>query len=445
VNARLALLALIAAAACSDRSVSTLSAPADAARAAAPVATSASIVKVAGTQGSWQLTVDGQPYVVKGAAWGPDISSSTVNTYMADVQSLGVNTIRTWGTASSTQTLLDAAAAKGVRVVMGFWLQQHIAYSTDQPYKDRAIREIKRWVSTYKDHPGVLMWDVGNEVILFLQDHYTGAQLEANRVAYAQFINQLAAEIHAVDPNHPVTSTDAWTGAWNYYKAYSPNLDLLAVNAYGAVCSVKNDWIAGGHTKPYIVTEWGPKGEWEVPNDANGVPTEPSDLEKRDAYPAAWGCITGHTGVGLGGTLFIYGDKEDFGGIWFNIKHPNARRLAYYSVKQMYTGQPVTENTPPQIQSITLSRTASIKVGTTFTVTTGVVDPNGDPITYALKLSPKYVNGGTSLSNATYTQTSPGTFTVTAPGTAGVWKLYVYASDGRGNIGIDSRSFGVVK
>jgi exo-beta-1,3-glucanase (GH17 family) len=441
------LLALVGLAACSADPVSTTTpAPPESASSATAAATAAaSVVRVTGSQGNWQLTVDGQPYVVKGAAWGPDISGTTVNTYMADLQSLGVNTTRTWGTGTSTQTLLDAAAAKGVKIVMGFWLQQQISYSTDQPYKDRTLREIKRWVNTYKSHPGVLMWDVGNEVILFLQDHYSGTQLEANRVAYAQYVNQLAAEIHAIDPNHPVTSTDAWTGAWPYYKNYSPNLDLLAVNSYGAVCSIKNDWIAGGYTKPYIVTEWGPHGEWEVPNDANGVPTEPSDLEKRDAYPNAWGCITGHTGVALGGTLFIYGDKEDFGGIWFNILHPSTKRLSYYSVRQMYTGQPTTGNTPPQIQSITLSQTANIKAGTTFTVNVGVLEPNGDPVTYALKQNSKYINGSTSIANATYTQTGANTFTVTAPTTVGVWKLYVYAYDGQGNIGIDSRSFGVVK
>jgi hypothetical protein len=288
------------------------------------------------------------------------------------------------------------------------------------------------------------MWDVGNEVILFLQDHYSGSALEANRVAYAQYVNQIAAELHALDPNHPVTSTDAWTGAWPYYKTYAPNLDLLAVNAYGAVCSVKNDWIAGGYTKPYIVTEWGPHGEWEVPNDANGVPTEPSDLEKRDAYPNAWGCITGHTGVALGGTLFIYGDKEDFGGIWFNLLNPGAKRLSYYSVRQMYAGQ-TAANSPPQIQTITLSQTANIKAGASFNVTVGVIEPNGDPVTYALKLSSKYINGSTGITAATYTQTGANTFAVTAPSTPGVWKLYVYASDGKGNIGIDSRSFGVVK
>lgn len=436
----LAVLALVGLAACSD-STATATPPGEF---PIPAVGTGSVVNVTGTQGSWQLTVNGSPWVVKGAAWGPDISTTTVDGLMADVQSLGINTIRTWGTGTTTQTLLDAAAPKGIKVVMGLWLRQDVAYATDQAYKTATLEDIKRSVIAFRDHPGVLMWDVGNEVILSLQDHYTGNALEANRVAYAQFVDQVASAIHVIDPHHPVTSTDAYTGAWAYYQAYATSLDLLAVNAYGGACSVKKDWLAGGFTKPYIVTEWGNRGEWEVPNDANGVPTEPSDVEKRDAYPATWACISNHPGVALGGTLFIYGDKEDFGGVWFNLKDTGARRLSYYAVKQMYTGQALTDNTPPQIQSMTLGQSANIKAGTKFTVNVGVLDPDGDPVTYALKLNSKYINNSSSVSNATYTQTGPGTFSVTAPTTAGVWKLYVYASDGKGNVGIDSRSFGVV-
>jgi nitrogen fixation protein FixH len=109
----------------------------------------------------------------------------------------------------------------------------------------------------------------------------------------------------------------------------------------------------------------------------------------------------------------------------------------------MYTGNPITENTPPQIQGITFSKTSGILKGGTFTVTVSTYDPDGDPLSYQIKLCSKYINGSVSITNATYTQTSPGVFTVTAPNTSGVWKLYIYANDGKGNIGIDSRSFGV--
>jgi len=412
-----------------------------------PASAAPSVVQVTGTQGNWQLTVNGSPYYVKGLDYGPTISSSTADAYLADLQAMGVNTTRTWGTDNTTQPLLTAANAHGIKVVMGFWLNQNVDYVGNTQYKNNTLNSIVGWVNTYKNDPGVLMWDVGNEVILFLQNYFSGSQLEAERVAYAQYVNQVVNAIHAADPNHPVTSTDAWTGAWPYYKAYTPSLDLMAVNSYGAICSVKNDWIAGNYTKPYIVTEWGPSGEWEVPNDANGVPLEPTDSQKSAGYTSAWGCITGHTGVALGGTGFIYGDKEDFGGVWFNVKHTgNLNRPAYYALKQAFTGQPITGNTPPVFQSMTLSQTANIKAGTKITVTANFSDPNGDALTYSLRVCQKYINGNTIFSTPTFTQTGPGTFLLTTSKSAiGVWKLYVYAYDGHGNIGIGTATFGTVR
>ncbi|MFI1098058.1 discoidin domain-containing protein [Streptomyces sp. NPDC020917] len=406
-----------------------------------PVPTGASSVHVTGGQGNWQLTVDGKPYQVKGMTWGP--ATSTADAHMRDLKSMGVNTLRTWGTDASSKPLLDAAAAYGLKVINGFWLNQGADYVNDTAYKTNTLNDIKNWVTTYKDHPGVLMWDVGNEVILTTQDHYAGDQIEQERVAYAKFVEQVVQAIHAIDPDHPVTSTDAWTGAWPYYKQYTPSLDLYAVNSYGAVCNVRQDWVVGGYTKPYIVTESGEAGEWEVPDDANGVPTEPTDVQKRDGYLSAWNCVSGHTGVALGATLFHYGNENDFGGVWFNVRPAGWNRLAYYAVARDYGGSPQA-NTPPVIGSMTLDDTAAVPAGGTFTVTAPASDPDGDLVRYNLMYSSKYVDGQTGLRQVEFTQTGDGRFTVTAPHTLGVWKVYVYAYDGHGNVGIETRSFRVV-
>jgi hypothetical protein len=406
-----------------------------------PVPGGASSVHVTGSQGNWQLTVDGKPWQVKGVTWGP--STSTADAHMRDLKAMGVNTLRTWGTDASSKPLYDAAAAYGMKVVSGFWLNQGADYVNDTTYKTNTLNDIKNWVTTYKNHPGVLMWDVGNEVILTTQDHWTGDQIEQQRVAYAKFVEQVAQAIHAIDPNHPVTSTDAWTGAWPYYKQYTPSLDLYAVNSYGAVCGVKQDWVNGGYTKPYIVTESGEAGEWEVPNDANGVPAEPTEAQKRDGYVSAWNCIAGHTGVALGATMFNYGEENDFGGIWFNLTPEGWKVPAYYSVARDYGGTPQA-NTPPVIGSMTLSSTASVPAGGTFTVNAPAGDPDGDLVRYTLMYTSKYVDGGTGLRQVDFTQTGDGAFTVTAPKTLGVWKVYVYAFDGHGNVGVETRSFRVV-
>ncbi|MFD7455664.1 MULTISPECIES: discoidin domain-containing protein [unclassified Streptomyces] len=407
-------------------------------------------VRVTGSQGDWQLTVGGQPYTVKGVTWGPAIADA--GRHMPDVKSMGVNTIRTWGTDGGTKPLLDAAAAHGIRVINGFWLQPGggpgsggcVNYVTDSAYKTNMLTEFAQWVETYKSHPATLMWNVGNESVLGLQNCYSGSALEAQRDAYTSFVNDVAKKIHSIDPDHPVTSTDAWTGAWPYYKRNAPDLDLYSMNSYGDICGVRQDWEEGGYSKPYIVTETGPAGEWEVPDDANGVPDEPTDVQKAEGYTEAWNCVTGHDGVALGATVFHYGVEHDFGGVWFNLVPDGLKRLSYYAVKKAYTGSTAGDNTPPVVSGMTVSPAGSAPAGGEFTVRADVRDPDGDAVTYKIFLSGNYANGDKRLVEAEWRATGNGTFAVTAPEKLGVWKVYVQAEDGHGNAGIETKSVKVV-
>ncbi|MER7763535.1 discoidin domain-containing protein [Streptomyces sp. NPDC097619] len=403
-------------------------------------------VRVTGSQGNWRLTVGGQPFTVKGLTWGPPPSEAA--RLLPDVKSMGVNTLRTWGTDGSSKTLLDAAAAQGLKVMNGFWLQPGggpgsggcVNYLTDTAYKTNMLAEFSRWVETYRGHPATLMWNVGNESVLGLQNCYGGAELEAQRNAYTAFVNEVARRIHTLDPDHPVTSTDAWTGAWPYYKRNAPDLDLYAMNSYADACRVRQDWEAGGYTKPYVITETGPAGEWEVPDDANGVPDEPTETQKAEGYTRAWNCVTGHQGVALGATLFHYGTEHDFGGVWFNLIPDGLKRPAYYAVKKAYTGGNAGDDLPPVITGMTVPQAAGAPAGAEFTVRAQLSDPEGRPVTPRIYLSGNYANGDKRLVEARWRDTGGGTFAVTAPEKLGVWKVYVQAEDGRGNATIETRS-----
>lgn len=418
----------------------------------APAAQAAgSVVKVTGSQGAWQLTVDGSPYTVKGLTWGPSVADA--EKYMPDVASMGVNTIRTWGTDATSKPLFDTAAANGVKVIAGFWLQPGggpgsggcVNYLTDTQYKNDMLAEFPKWVDTYKDNPGVLMWNVGNESTLGLQNCYSGDELEAQRNAYTTFVNDIAKKIHTVDPNHPVTSTDAWTGAWPYYKKNAPDLDLYAVNAYNAVCNIKSDWEQGGYDKPYIVTETGPAGEWEVDDDANGVPTEPTDVAKAEGYTKAWGCITGHTGVALGATMFHYGVEDDFGGVWFNLLPGGEKRLSYYAVKKAYGADTSGDNTPPVITDMKVDNaTAGVPTGGDVKISAKVSDPDGDAVTSQVLFSSNYIDQNKALVPAETKDNGDGTLTAKAPSKTGVYKVYVKSTDGKGNEGIETASLKVI-
>lgn len=410
-----------------------------------------SVVKVTGSQGDWRLTVDGQPYQIKGLTWGPAIADA--DRYLPDLRSMGVNTLRTWGTDATSKPLLDSAAANGIKVIAGFWLQPGggpgsggcVNYRTDTAYKDQMLAEFPTWVATYKDHPGVLMWNVGNESVLGLQNCYSGEELERQRDAYTTFVNDIAKKIHGVDPDHPVTSTDAWTGAWPYYQRNAPDLDLYAVNSYNAVCDIKATWEQGGYTKPYIVTETGPAGEWEVPDDANGVPEEPTDQAKAAGYTKAWNCVTGHRGVALGAAMFHYGTEDDFGGVWFNLLPAGQKRLSYYAVKKAYGADTSHDNIPPVISSLAVDGDpAKVEAGRDLTLTVKATDPDGDALSYQVLGSSMYLDKDKKLTPLPATDLGGGRLRVTAPDRPGVWKVYVKATDGKGNVGIETRSIRVV-
>ncbi|MGQ4419093.1 discoidin domain-containing protein [Streptomyces sp. SAS_269] len=419
--------------------------------AAAQAHAAGSIVKVTGTQGNWQLTVDGKPYQIKGLTWGPSMADA--DRYLPDLKSMGVNTIRTWGTDATSKPLFDSAAAHGVKVIAGFWLQPGggpgsggcVNYVTDTAYKKQMLDEFPTWVQTYKDNPGVLMWDVGNESVLGLQNCYSGTELERQRDAYTSFVNDVAKRIHSVDPDHPVTSTDAWVGAWPYFKRNAPDLDLYAVNSYNAVCDVKSAWEQGGYTKPYIITETGPAGEWEVPDDANGVPLEPGDRAKADGYTQAWGCVTGHRGVALGATMFHYGTEYDFGGIWFNLLPAGQKRLSYYAVKRAYGGDTSHDNTPPVVSDLTVEGDAGrVPTGRDLTLAVRATDPDGDALSYEVLDNSMYIDKSKDLTPLPLTDLGGGRLRVTAPDRPGVWKMYVKVTDGHGNVGVETRSVRVV-
>jgi type II secretory pathway pseudopilin PulG len=140
--------------------------------------------------------------------------------------------------------------------------------------------------------------------------------------------------------------------------------------------------------------------------------------------------------VALGATLFNYGNENDFGGIWFNLEPGGWKFPTYYQVAQLYGGSPATP-AGPVITDMSAPQTVS--AGKQFAVSVAV--PGA--VRYNLMYTSKYVDGSTMLRYADFTQTGANSFNVTAPNQLGVWKVYVYAYDGHGNVAVETRSIKV--
>src|SRR4051794_7256349 len=75
---------------------------------------------------------------------------------------LGINTVRTY--TAPRRDLLDAAAAEGLRVMVGLPWSQHVAFLDDRSLKRTIRRELTANVAELGDHPALLTFALGNEI-----------------------------------------------------------------------------------------------------------------------------------------------------------------------------------------------------------------------------------------------------------------------------------------
>ncbi|MCP4649653.1 MAG: hypothetical protein GY853_06185 [PVC group bacterium] len=247
------------------------------------------------SSGHWQLIVDGKPFIIKGMTYGPtqvgmgsqeqgewisldsnnndkidapydswvdrnnnniqDFNEPTVGDFQL-LKELGCNSIRLFHSAGDDnitydpgeldKTILrDLYNTYGIRVILGDFLGAYTIgsgadWSVGTDYTDPQQREnmknvVRDLVLDHKDEPYVLLWLLGNENNM--ESEYGGVNATRTNAAvypqeYAEFLNEVAAMIHAIDPDHPVALGNLGTGLLEYYGDYAQEIDILATNWY---------------------------------------------------------------------------------------------------------------------------------------------------------------------------------------------------------------------
>ena len=238
----------------------------------------------------YQLIVNNKPYVIKGVCYNPvpigqghdyDWWADPYKPWLVDgklMQEMGVNTIRVYkdGTdgESVKQAIGDLYKLYGIRTVMGHWLgfwHYPCPLYADVDFQDTIRQEVLNMVKTYKDEPGILMWVLGNEnnysfngaVNSWSCPRIDEEQDPIKRVAmraeiYYSFVNSLAKEIHAIDPNHPVVLGNGEAKYLEYAALVCPDIDAIGCIIYrGRNFANLFNGIRFTFDKPVIFTEFG--------------------------------------------------------------------------------------------------------------------------------------------------------------------------------------------
>lgn len=240
--------------------------------------------------GHYQLLVNKRPYLIKGVCYNPipvgqgheyDWWSDPGKPWLVDgklMQEMGINTIRLYQThedAEEVKTVMrDLYEKFGIRTMVGHWLgfwEYPCPFYGNKDFQDKIKDEVLCMVRTYKDEPGVLFWVLGNENNYSCLGHINPwsteeidkepdpAKQRAMRAKiYYAYVNELAKEIHKIDPNHPVAMGNGELVGLAYANECAPDIDIVATIIYrGKTFGNMFRSLRLTYDKPLVISEFG--------------------------------------------------------------------------------------------------------------------------------------------------------------------------------------------
>ncbi len=390
-------------------------------------------VEIKNENGRFVLYRGGRTYFIKGAVY----AGNTVGV-LDDLASRGANSVRSGG-----NRVLDEARRLGMTALVNLPMRMESVHKFD--YSDeRAVREqferIKKRVLELKDHPAVLMWAIGNE----LSVRYT------NRKVW-DAVNQVARMIHEVDPNHPAMTIigdgSINSGDIKEIMRRCPDLDLLGINYYKGIESVPAKIRANGWEKPYVITEWGPSGDWQVPRTEWKASIEETSTEKAERYLERYqNTILKDTERCLGSYVFIWQWRHERTQTWYGMFLETGERTEAVNVMQYVWSGRWPANRAPRVANLRIDGHAArdnvyLEPGTEHTAVLSAEDPDGDRMTFRWELMREVAPGGYAGMGEQRSKPMPelivkagdGQLAFKAPEQEGAYRVFVFAADGQGN------------
>ncbi|MHC4883418.1 MAG: glycoside hydrolase family 2 TIM barrel-domain containing protein, partial [Planctomycetota bacterium] len=294
--------------------------------------------------GKYQLYREGQPYYIKGA--GLEFGN------LESLARNGGNSFRTWRTENGkrgARKILDEAHELGLTVTMGLEIgrERHGFDYNDPDRVEKQLEYVKAEVLKYKDHPALLAWGIGNEL-----------NLRAENQKVWDAVNEISKMIHEIDGNHPTTTMLAGIGRneIDYIKVNCRDIDFISIQLYGKVINLAQLIKAAGWEGPYIVSEWGATGHWEVAQTEWSIAIEQSSSEKSKSIIERWekAIYSNHTHC-LGSYIFLWGQKQERTPTWYGFFLESGEETELVGTMHYLWNGEWPENRAPSIDSVTLN------------------------------------------------------------------------------------------
>jgi hypothetical protein len=404
------------------------------------IAAGANHCKIVKQGDGWQLLRNGKPFYIRGAVgWS----------HYDVLEDYGGNSVR----LRAQKRNLDRASEHGLTAMASLPVRgERNGMNWDD---ERAVAEQKQRileiVNELKDHPAVLFWAVGNEL-----DWIPPGRPHSPKLW--QLLNDIAIAIHDADPYHPVM-TVVGTGRFEWkirqIAEDCKDMDFLGINSYGDIDKVAK--LARKHwPKPFVVTEWGPTGHWQVPKTERRAPIEQTSTEKaRAIFDRYRQTILPNGDHCLGSYVFLWGQKQETTHTWYGMFRDGLKTESVGVMKYLWTGS-WPKNRAPAVLDLRIEGSAEIgriylEAGEEYRANLTCYDCDYDVLSFTWDIRPEVEIPQNSYAGNMEKPAKPIAGLIRenqrtrirfkAPEREGPYRLFVQISDGHDNAGYGNVPF----
>lgn len=358
------------------------------------------------------------------------------------IKSMGANTVRRYSPSIYDRNIIAAAHEHGLKVLYGFWFDPKTNYVTETGEIEDYKNQVTRFVRSHRDDTTILGWTLGNETWGIFKKHYNEPYLSLVRHQYFGMIQEIAQEIKQIDTAHPIFVAEEFTphmpSALAELKRYVPSVDVYGINSYYMQNVSRLDSVVKAvcGTKPYLVSEFGPKGYWQ--HDYTDYfygyfLYEQNSFSKAKYMSYQWDkYIEPHKGQCLGGVAFCWQDRFEATATWFGLTDlAGNRKPCWYAMQNSFS--PVADRMDfpiPQFHLLMPNDIIWQDVTTTIIATTEDISQREEYLykwaIYEELTFKKIIE--TPFTKGQYK------FEFIAPATKAEYRLYLYVSEGKGNV-----------
>lgn len=272
----------------------------------APAATSVADQQAVAVSGR-QILVDGAPYLIRGVCYNPVPKGAAFRDFTPLAQDLklmvdaGVNTIRVYAPIDD-KAVLDQIHAAGLKLIVGFGYNQNGNF-------DILSGSFIDYINTYKDHPVILMWELGNEY------NYHPEWFEGDITNWYAALNNAAGLARQHDPSHPVATAHGELPD-ELARSSCPNVAVWGMNVYrwDEPGSIFSEW-EDVSDKPMYLSEAG--ADRYMTEERDGYAQGENEKAQARATEKILEDVFSHREICSGVTLYAFCDE------WWKAGNPD--------------------------------------------------------------------------------------------------------------------------